>query len=434
MEEEISIREYIEILLKWKWFIAGITIAAMLVSGLYSFLMLTPQYETRVTLLVNQVGRTVTMDETDPISAVLQSLSGNVAMTLETYRQQVKNPFLLQQVIDKLELDPEEYDVESLTKRISVEAPADSNLIRIIVKGEDPREIADIADALADAFVNFINDQSRKKMAGSSQILGEQVEVQEEKLDQVMAKYRDFLAQSPGVEELQKERDSKIELLTSYKTRLISLDVELNSKQHALTEAHEQLAETPEKLVTSKSLSDDPYLQDYARENSDMDAKELAGIKMSSEVINPLYSSLKQSISSYKLEISMLITERKNLTEVIAKTAKDLDVLQLQLSEKKAEEEKILTRVDDVKSNYNLLSSRFEESKIASTMDTGQALITKIAPAMEPINPVGPRKMLNIAIAMVLGGMVSVFIAYFREYWVSSDPKAESKSNISING
>ena len=67
-------------------------------------------------------------------------------------------------------------------------------------------------------------------------------------------------------------------------------------------------------------------------------------------------------------------------------------------------------------------------------MDTGQALITKIAPAMEPINPVGPRKMLNIAIAMVLGGMVSVFIAYFREYWVSSDPKAESKSNISING
>ncbi len=37
MEEEVDLREYITVLLKWKWLIMGITVVSMLIAGVYSF-------------------------------------------------------------------------------------------------------------------------------------------------------------------------------------------------------------------------------------------------------------------------------------------------------------------------------------------------------------------------------------------------------------
>ena len=44
------------------------------------------------------------------------------------------------------------------------------------------------------------------------------------------------------------------------------------------------------------------------------------------------------------------------------------------------------------------------------------------------MNPVAPNKKMNIAIAAVLGLMLGVFIAFFIEYWKSSDPKTVGQS------
>lgn len=233
MEEEISLREIIETLLKWKGLIAGITVIALVVSGVLSFFVLAPTYEARATLLINQVSKmdvsdvifvglgdsfeqvkTSEMDVFDPVQAALQSLSANT-MTLETYRQQLKNPYLLQQVIDKLDLNPEKYNVESLADRITVEVPEGANLMHILVSGQDPKEITAIANTLADAFVDFINTQSQQKMVESSNVLADQVSRQDQELDQAIKEYQSFLAQSPGVDELQQESDSKVSLLTS---------------------------------------------------------------------------------------------------------------------------------------------------------------------------------------------------------------------------
>lgn len=94
MEEEISLREIIETLLKWKGLIAGITVITLVISGVVSFFVLAPTYEARATLLINQVSemdvsdvifvglgdsfeqvKTSEMDVFDPVQAALQSLS-----------------------------------------------------------------------------------------------------------------------------------------------------------------------------------------------------------------------------------------------------------------------------------------------------------------------------------------------------------------------
>lgn len=46
---------------------------------------------------------------------------------------------------------------------------------------------------------------------------------------------------------------------------------------------------------------------------------------------------------------------------------------------------------------------------------------------LEPENPISPKKKQNIAIAGILGLMLGVFIAFFREFWVNSSKKDEHR-------
>lgn len=50
-----------------------------------------------------------------------------------------------------------------------------------------------------------------------------------------------------------------------------------------------------------------------------------------------------------------------------------------------------------------------------------------IASSCVPDKPVSPKKSLNIAIAFILGLMVSVFVVFFAEYWKSTSVKVENK-------
>lgn len=45
MEEEVDLRDYINVLLKWKWLIIWITVIAMLVAGVMSYLVIKPVYQ-----------------------------------------------------------------------------------------------------------------------------------------------------------------------------------------------------------------------------------------------------------------------------------------------------------------------------------------------------------------------------------------------------
>jgi succinoglycan biosynthesis transport protein ExoP len=55
-----------------------------------------------------------------------------------------------------------------------------------------------------------------------------------------------------------------------------------------------------------------------------------------------------------------------------------------------------------------------------SALDPEEASFTVVAPAFPPEKPVQPRKMLNMAVAGVLGLMIGVFLAFFLHYWETS--------------
>jgi capsular polysaccharide biosynthesis protein len=80
--------------------------------------------------------------------------------------------------------------------------------------------------------------------------------------------------------------------------------------------------------------------------------------------------------------------------------------------------------------NYRLYLSKFEESRISDAMDTEKiANVNVIEPAQSPLKPVSPKIMLNMMLAIFLGGFGGLGLAFFSEYLDDSLEKTEDVEN-----
>lgn len=426
MEEEISLRELIETLLNGKWIIAAITVVAVLTAGIFSFFVIDPTYEARATLMVSPIAPKIAKEDTSGLEVLLDSLSKYPQMTMETYRTQVKNPYIIKEVIKDLNLDPKEYSIEGLRDSIEVEAVKDTNLIRIMVRDKDPKLAAEITNSISNKFVAYLSETVKQQLGKSAQFIKEQMDAEKENLNKATAEYKEFLSRPRGVNELSEEVSSKIKLITDFKTQVVNLEVEKQKTQAALAAMEKELAKQPKTIVTTKTVADDPLVQDLVRERSNSGASETAGLKMESEELNPVYISLSQSIADNRVTLADINSQIASLNEKIRLTQSQLETLQAELAEKQIEQDRLARQLDLAKNTYNTFMTRYQETRITQSARIGDANIMVVAPAYVPETPVAPRKMLNMAIAAVLGIMVGVFVVFFMEYWRTSSPKPQA--------
>lgn len=142
MEETIDLREYFAIIKKRFWIIAIITVVAMVVSGVISFFMLSPVYESKSTLIVN----TEKNEETQMITGDQFSVSQKLAVT---YGEIIKSRKVLESVISNLKLDSE---YEDLVEKITVSPVKDTQIISISVQDTNPKKARDIANEIPKVF------------------------------------------------------------------------------------------------------------------------------------------------------------------------------------------------------------------------------------------------------------------------------------------
>jgi len=89
--------------------------------------------------------------------------------------------------------------------------------------------------------------------------------------------------------------------------------------------------------------------------------------------------------------------------------------LQQQLQESQAEEDRLTRARDVARETYLTLARKVEEVRIAAEDTSGEVRLASHAAV--PRKPVGPRKMLNTAVAGALGLMLGVFGAFAVEWW-----------------
>ncbi|EZH65904.1 capsular biosynthesis protein [Bacillaceae bacterium JMAK1] len=146
MEETISLQEIFATLRKRIKMILLITIAAIGLSGIVSFFIITPQYEAATQLLVNQ--------ETDSQAPLnVNDLRTNVEL-INTYSVIITSPAILDLAIEELSLSQ---TTSELRDQVSVRSEGDSQVVAIEVQSDNPELAVTIANTIASTFESEIS-------------------------------------------------------------------------------------------------------------------------------------------------------------------------------------------------------------------------------------------------------------------------------------
>lgn len=427
--EEISLRDCIQIMINQKRIVAVITAAALLLSVILSFYVMDPVYEGKVILMASGInGKQQMPEQAEGVEAFLNTLSQYQysQMSVETYKEQMSNPQILQQTIDELKLSDKNITRRELKDMITLSTIKDTNLITITVRYSDKKLAASIANTLARKFTDFVSEKAKEQATKSSNYIKQQMDVEKENLDHVLLEYRTYLSQPRGLNELQKELDSKLELITQYKSDLLNSNIEEQKLRASLTAAEGQLKNTPQKITVNRSLLDEPYMSQALEDSTGKSSKDLFGVKVEAEEINEAYIELKKIASNLNVELAKTVAQKNNLQKEITTLQSELETLQADLAVRQHEDIIIQEKVKFAQDTYNAFLEKYEETRIARSSAIGDSSIIVISPAVEPLKPVAPNKKLNVAIAGVLGIMLGVFVAFFREYWKNSDKVTKS--------
>lgn len=421
--EEISLRELVEALLNRKRLIAIITVVAIFASGLVNFLVLKPVYEAKAILMASGMTAKVQPQIEQGIEELLDNMSQYPQMSIEAYKEQIKNPQILDQTIAELNLDEQNISRVDLRDMITLSTVNDTNLITISVKHSDKVLAANIANTVAKKFTVHISDIAKTQAEKSSNYIKSQMEIEKKNLDEALLEYKNYLSQPKGLIELQKEVDSKTDLITKYKTDLSNAEIEERKVAASLEAANEELQKISEKIVLIKSIAEDPLLTQYAADQDEKSTEDVLNIRLESEEINQVYMDLKSQVNDYGVQLSQIKAEKQALIKAIETTGNELKTLQADLAEKQHQDSIIKQKVDFARSTYEAFLNKYEETRILKSSDIGEASIIIVSPAVEPLTPVSPRKMFNIVASAVLGLMLGIFLALFMEYWKTTDPK-----------
>lgn len=147
MEETISLQDLFKTLKKRLGMITLLTLLAITIAGVVSFLVLTPIYESSTQILVNQ-------EKTDATQAINQNIQADLQL-INTYSVIIKSPAILDEVQQQLNLD---MTVEALNNKISVNTAENSQVVNVAVQDEDPALAVDIANTTATVFEKEIKN------------------------------------------------------------------------------------------------------------------------------------------------------------------------------------------------------------------------------------------------------------------------------------
>jgi len=141
MEETISLQELFRTLRKRMALIAILTVMAITISGVISYIFITPIYQASTQILVNQEKVDATVLNPAAIQSDLQLIN--------TYNVIIKSPAILGKVVEELELDTTD---SALNKQITVNSEQESQVVNITVEDESPKLAVDIANSVANVF------------------------------------------------------------------------------------------------------------------------------------------------------------------------------------------------------------------------------------------------------------------------------------------
>ena len=147
--DELDLKELFNIFWSRKVYIAIITAIFFVVGIIYTYIFVTPDYESTTTIILAKSSETTTGD-TETITTTDLTLNQKL---VSTYSELIKSKNILNDVINHLQINK---TVAGLRSAITVSAVKDTDLIQIKVKDAEPEIAQTIASEIADVFIEKV--------------------------------------------------------------------------------------------------------------------------------------------------------------------------------------------------------------------------------------------------------------------------------------
>jgi len=396
----IDLRQILEVLKKWRRVIVLITLLAVFTSAIMSYYIIDPVYEAKSMLLVTMPAanqQSAALQNGGDLESVINTMSRMPYMTMNTYVSQLTSDTMYQRVVDRLKLDEQGYTAKNLAGMIKAEVAKDNNIIELKVQHTDPRLAADVANALGEVYLEYLSERSQQQMTRSTDFLQERKEETDKQLNELSEKYRVFNSDAQSVEYLQKQFTGITDDLNKYQTSVDMGYTEARQLEAGVASLNTKLANTPETVTTNKASQDG------------------TGV-LATEEMNPIYVSLSEKLNEKEAELAEKTVSLESMNATTERLRSQLAALQTTLSAKQIKQHQMQNEITRLEETQNMLAQKITQTQIASSIDMGKTNINIASPALVPANPIKPNKQLNIAVALVLGLMVAVGLAFVLEF------------------
>ncbi|NLN28742.1 MAG: hypothetical protein GX161_11020, partial [Firmicutes bacterium] len=456
VDETLDLRELLSALYRRK----GIIVLMVVVSVLTAYVAssrLPRIYEASTTLLVK-----------DPRSSgealFLQGLTGLNADKLQNYVELARSRTVAERTAAALGYDWDVHDPEfaKFRESISVQLVSGTETIRISVQGEDPVEAARIANAAAQAFIDFNRDMNRTEATSARLFIEEQLQLVEEQLREAELALQIYREEQRVLDPVQESR-LVLERITQLESQYAATQLAYEETLRRLDEVRTRLEAEDPTLVSSTTISNNPMVTTYRSALFQLET-ELAGLlnqyseqhpqvqtvrakiaeverQLSNEVerivsnetrtFNPIYQSLLGELTSLETDSVLFESRLSALENQIMKMNERLE----ELPEKELQLARLIRDQSVAEQIYLLLRNRYEEVRITEAMQTADVMV--IDPSVTPRRPIKPRVSLNVAIAAFLGLFVGVGLAFVLEFLdtsIKSVEEAEAYLDLPVMG
>ena len=446
--DQVSLADHIRVLWKRRALIVGVSLGLAVLAFMVS-LALPRQYESRATLLVQP--------------PVFSTELRPATLDVETYESIVNSDSMKSRVREKLIGDGVLEEGEPLgvlstelhTSRLRDQAY--SPVIDLVVRANSAEKARLIADTWAQIGVEESSGLASRGKQGTLEFIQREYPTNKDRLSELESELKTSQDKyDRRIRDLEEQWDRRItafktewnidvleqhssaleEKLTGNIVRLNELQLEIKGTRDTLEQLKVEIQQHPQFVVISKAITDDALWDRIGRDADKGTAAELQNLKLRSEYLNPVYQALLQRVADTQVLYETQIPQEQHLKDQIAeqeKEVRDLNELilgkqfdlqkmnrdrQTELALLKRERDftvvSLSREVEGSKKTFATLSEQWESARLAQAEVDQDVKIGSLAVA--PELPVSPRPLLNTAIAVVVGFMLAIMLAFILEF------------------
>ena len=456
IEKGHTIREYLDILLRRKWWIIGTLFTIILLAALYTYTR-TPIY--RATAMIE-----ITADNPGSQVSTEGRISGAgnwlaAQKFQETQNKILKSRSLAKRVIKALNLgdhpdfagfkkikNRSEAEIENIMAdafvgRLTVEPVRNTNLVDVSYQSADKEITKKILDVIANEFLYLLIDRRNESLSLVRNWLNKQLNQMSEKVQETQNKLYKF-GQKTDIYMVGNKAGDQESVIVQKFGDLNALLTKAQSEKMARKAQYDQIKEQG---PNASLIVNNPLIASLRQELVIQQSK----VSALGKVLLQGHPEMQAETAKLAELRARLNAEVKRIEESVKADYEAADRTENLLQESFTAQKQQMANLQDNLSNYQILKrdaqtneqlyqallSRVKEVNISSTMVSSN--VSVIDPAPLPRSPFSPRKFHNMALATLLGLVLGVALALLVETLddtVKSTEELEKTCNLPLLG